>query len=211
LTASILAIISQRDMKNRSRVAKPELRKEPAAGVDPQLDYRALAELRYQIRRFLTFSERRARAVRIKPQQHQLLLALKGLPEGQRPTISVLAERLQLKHHTLVGLVDRLVRAGLTVRRASRADGREILVQITKKGERLLRSLSLAHRAELQSAGPALATALEALLAPRKHAAKRRPKRHVEEERRRERVLRLDVLLPAALRTARRAALGKES
>jgi DNA-binding MarR family transcriptional regulator len=164
-------------MSVRSRTPKPRGRTEPSAGADADLDYRALAELRYYLRRFLTFSEREARAARINPQQHQLLLAIRGLPEGQRPTISVLAERLQLKHHTVVGLVDRLVRASLAVRHRSIADGREILVQIAPKGERLLRSLSLSHRAELQTAGPALVEALSALLAaPNKHVAGRGPK-----------------------------------
>jgi DNA-binding MarR family transcriptional regulator len=137
----------------------------PAADApDVAIDYRALAELRYQIRRFLTFSEGQARAARIQPQQHQLLLALKGLPPELRPTISVLAERLQLKHHTLVGLLDRLVDAQLVARRASTTDRREILVEITPRGERLLRSLSLAHRDELRREGPALLQALERIL-----------------------------------------------
>jgi DNA-binding MarR family transcriptional regulator len=156
---------------------RPRSRPELPADAEADLDYRALAELRYQIRRFLTFSEREARTAQINPQQHQLLLALKGLPQGQRPTISVLAERLQLKHHTVVGLVDRLARASLAVRRPSIADGREILVQVAPKGERLLRTLSRSHRAELQTVGPALVEALDALLAaPNKLAERRRPK-----------------------------------
>jgi DNA-binding MarR family transcriptional regulator len=130
----------------------------------PDLDYRALAELRHQIRRFLTFSEREARAAGLEPQHHQLLLAVKGLPVGMRPTIRVLAERLGLRHHTVVGLVNRLVLADLVTRRASDVDGREILVRITARGERTLRSLSLSHRAELETAGPALVHALEAIL-----------------------------------------------
>jgi DNA-binding MarR family transcriptional regulator len=72
-------------------------------------DYRALAEFRYQIRRFLSFSETAARAAGIEPQQHQLLLALKGLPPSHRPNIKSLAERLCVKHHTAVALVDQLV------------------------------------------------------------------------------------------------------
>lgn len=124
------------------------------------LDYRALAELRHQIRRFLAFSEREARAAGLEPQQHQLLLAVKGLPAGSRPTIGTLAERLVLRHHTVVGLVDRLVAARLAVRRRDAEDGRTIHVCITPRGERLLRRLSLTHRAELRTAGPALAAAL---------------------------------------------------
>jgi len=143
------------------------------AGREP--DYRALAELRHRIRRFLTFSEREARAVGIEPQQHQLLLALKGLPEDRRPTVGVLAERLQLRHHSVVGLVDRLVAAGLAARRPSTEDAREVLLSITASGERVLRRLSLAHQVELQAAGPALLEALAAIVPARvASGAKRR-------------------------------------
>ena len=75
-------------------------------GISPS-DYRALAEFRYQIRAFLSFSERAARAHGVEPQQHQLLLACKGLPTSQRPTIGTLARRLCVEHHTAVALVDR--------------------------------------------------------------------------------------------------------
>jgi len=151
------------------RAAAGALRRRP--GREP--DYRALAELRHQIRRFLTFSEREARAVGIEPQQHQLLLALKGLPGDRRPTVGVLAERLQLRHHSVVGLVDRLVAAGLASRRSNAEDGREVLLAITARGERLLRRLSLAHQAELQAAGPALLEAL-ATIVPASGATRRR-------------------------------------
>jgi DNA-binding MarR family transcriptional regulator len=128
------------------------------------IDYRSLAELRHQIRKFLTFSEQEARAAGLEPQQHQLLLAVKGLPESERPTVSVLAARLRLRHHTVVGMVDRLVRAKLAVRRPSKTDGREILVQLTARGEGILRTLSLLHQEELQTAAPALVSALEAIV-----------------------------------------------
>jgi DNA-binding MarR family transcriptional regulator len=135
-------------------------REPKAAGID----YRLLAELRYQIRRFLTFSEQEARAAGLEPQQHQLLLAVKGLPESERPTVSVLADRLRLRHHTVVGLIDRLVAAKLAVRRPGKTDRREILVHLTARGERILRTLALLHQAELQTAAPALLTALEAIV-----------------------------------------------
>jgi DNA-binding MarR family transcriptional regulator len=131
---------------------------------DEVIDYRALAELRHQIRRFLTFSEQEARTAGLEPQQHQLLLAVKGLPEGARPTVSTLAERLRLRHHTVVGLIDRLTAAKLAVRRPSKHDGREILVELTPKGERVLRGLAVSHQAELRSAAPALLAALEAIV-----------------------------------------------
>ena len=71
-------------------------------------DYQALAELRYQIRRFVHFSEQASRTAGLEPQQHQLMLALKGLPKGVRPRIGELAERLQIRHHSTVELVNRL-------------------------------------------------------------------------------------------------------
>ncbi len=71
-------------------------------------DYQALAELRYQVRLFLHFSEEAARKAGLEPQQHQLMLAIKGLPKGMRPTIGTLAERMQIQHHSTVELVNRL-------------------------------------------------------------------------------------------------------
>ncbi len=140
------------------------------------IDIRALAELRYQIRVFIGFSERAARAQGIEPQQHQLLLAIKGLPAGLRPTLRVLAERLQLRHHSVVELVDRLEQGGLVQRCPSPTDRREILVRLTLRGERLLRSLSVVHQAELQSVGPALAQALQVLIAkPARGKTRKKP------------------------------------
>jgi DNA-binding MarR family transcriptional regulator len=123
-------------------------------------DYEALAELRYQIRRFLSFSEQAARGAGLEPRQHQLMLALKGLPAKARPTIGELAERLQIQHHSAVELVDRLVAAGYIRRARGDEDRREVLLSLAPKGERVLRQLSLHHRTELRSAGPALVTAL---------------------------------------------------
>jgi DNA-binding MarR family transcriptional regulator len=128
-------------------------------------EYQALAEFRYQIRRFLHFSEQAARAAGIEPQQHQLLLALKGLPEGRQATIGELAERMQLQHHSTVELVNRLVERGFVRRYRDEEDQRRVLVSITSRGEEILRELSVAHRAELRSSGPDLAKALNALLA----------------------------------------------
>src|SRR4051812_10227679 len=116
-------------------------------------DYRALAEFRYQIRLFLSFSEAAARSAGIEPAQHQLLLALKGLPPDRRPNISALAERLCVKHHTAVALVDHLVERGFVRREASEADRREVIVALTRTGEALLRRLSALHRKQLESVG----------------------------------------------------------
>ena len=130
----------------------------------PITEYQALAEFRSQLRRFLRFSEQAARAAGLKPQQHQLLLAIKGLPEGKQATISALAERLQLAHHSTVELIDRLVERGFIQRCRDKGDQRRVLVRLTSQGEEALRNLSLAHRAELRSAGPALVQALTLLL-----------------------------------------------
>ncbi len=123
-------------------------------------DYRSLAEFRYQIRRFLRFSEEAARRAGVEPRQHQLLLAVKGLPSQERASIGVLAERLQLRHHSTVELVNRLAKGGYVRRVQDRNDRREVLLFLTIKGENLLRKLSNDHRAELQTAGPALLAAL---------------------------------------------------
>jgi len=123
-------------------------------------DYESLAELRYQIRCFLSFSEQAARAAGLEPRQHQLMLALKGLPAQGRPTIGELAERLQIQHHSAVELVNRLAAARYIRRARGGEDRREVLLSLTPKGEKVLRQLSLHHRAELRSAGPALVQAL---------------------------------------------------
>jgi DNA-binding MarR family transcriptional regulator len=126
--------------------------------------YRALAEVRYRIRRFLTYSEGAARGAGIEPQQHQLLLVLKALRLDDRRTIAVVAERLQIKHNSAVDLVKRSVQRGLVKRSAGEDDRREVSLSITPAGQRLLRRLSLAHRAELRSEAPLLIEALEALV-----------------------------------------------
>jgi DNA-binding MarR family transcriptional regulator len=127
-------------------------------------DYRELAEFRYQLRHFLQFSEVRAREHGIEPQQHQALLAIKGLPGGANPTITELSHRLALRHHTTVELVDRMEAAGFLKRQADPEDGRQILVQLTPHGTAKLQSLSVAHRDELRVKGPELAKALRAVL-----------------------------------------------
>jgi DNA-binding MarR family transcriptional regulator len=136
--------------------------------------YRSLAEFRYQIRLFLRYSEDAARAQGIEPQQHQLLLAIKGLPEEKLPTIGELAGRLQIRHHSAVELVNRLEEHGAIARRSSGDDKREVLIRLTASGERLLRALSLEHQAELTKTGPALKKALDALLRSGEGRKKRR-------------------------------------
>src|SRR5271169_3462761 len=114
-------------------------------------DYRDLAEFRYQIRRFLHFSEQAARRAGLEPAQHQLLLAVKG--HAGEPTVGDLAERLQLRHHSVVGLIDRLAESGLVRRNRAGGDRRQVRVRLTPKGDAVLRKLSLDHRAELGAAG----------------------------------------------------------
>ncbi|MGH7929633.1 MAG: MarR family winged helix-turn-helix transcriptional regulator [Candidatus Binatia bacterium] len=127
-------------------------------------DLQAMAELRYQIRRFLRFSETAAREAGIEPQQHQLLLAIRGLPGNLKPTIGVLAERMQLQHHSTVELVDRLVDRGLLCRLRATDDRRQVLVKLTHNGEEFLKTLSLHHLQELQSAGPMFVKILQDLI-----------------------------------------------
>ncbi len=133
-------------------------------------DYQALAELRYQIRRFLHFSEQAARKMSLEPQQHQLMLALEGLPDGLHPTIGTLAERLQLQHHSTVELVNRLSARGLVRRSRAGDDRRQVLLGLTAKGEKVLRELSMGHKTELRTQGPALVAALERIMRPTKRA-----------------------------------------
>ena len=126
-------------------------------------DFKAMAELRYQIRRFLRFSENAARQAGIEPQQHQLLLAIRGLPEDLKPTIGALAERMQLQHHSTVELIDRLVERGFLCRLRATADRRQVLIKLTHEGEKCLQTLSLHHLEELQSAGPRFVKILQNL------------------------------------------------
>ena len=127
-------------------------------------EYQALAEFRYQLRRFLRFSEEAARGVGLEPQQHQLLLALKGLPNERMATVGELAERLQIQHHSTVELIDRMVERGLLERARDGNDQRKVIVSLTPYGEEVLRKLSLLHHAELRSTGPALVHTLMALI-----------------------------------------------
>ena len=118
--------------------------------------YRELAEFRRQIRQFLHFSETTAKEHGIEPQQHQLLLAVHGLPEGVKPTIREIASRLFIQHHSAVELVNRLERTGAVARHAGIEDKREVLVRLTPAGRATLRKLALAHRTELERTGPEL-------------------------------------------------------
>ncbi|MCC7361236.1 MAG: MarR family transcriptional regulator [Anaerolineales bacterium] len=121
-----------------------------------QAELEALAAFRYTLRQFLAFSDQAARAVGLTPRQHQALLSLQGIPGRHALTISEFAERLQIRPHSAVGLVNRLVALRLLRRVAGRADRRQVFVRLTPAGARLLESLSEAHRAELRRLGPQL-------------------------------------------------------
>jgi DNA-binding MarR family transcriptional regulator len=125
-----------------------------------RVDYRALADFRHEIRRFLRVSEQAARAAGLEPQHHQLLLAIKGAPPGDPPTIAYLAERLQLRHHSIVGLVDRLEQRGLVHRRRDPQDHRRALVSLTDAGEQILHTLSVLHQDEIRSRAAGLIAAM---------------------------------------------------
>ncbi|GAC1562103.1 MAG: helix-turn-helix domain-containing protein [Ktedonobacteraceae bacterium] len=127
-------------------------------------DYQALAEFRYQIRRFLRFSEQTSRSGGLEPQQYQLLLAVKGMPKEKRATVGELAERLQLQHHSTVELIDRLSDRGFVQRQRDEEDQRRVLISITPVGEEILQTLAEASLVELRSTGPTLVQALDALL-----------------------------------------------
>jgi DNA-binding MarR family transcriptional regulator len=127
--------------------------------------FRALSDFRYQIRKFLHFSEEAARSLGLEPQQHQLLLAVKGFDgEGHGPTIGYLAERLQVRHHSAVELVDRLEARGMVQRHAAEHDRRQVVVALSDSGERILRDLSAHHIAEILHIGPGLVAALQQVI-----------------------------------------------
>lgn len=127
-------------------------------------EYRQISEFRFRIRQFLHFSEEAARQCGIEPQQHQLLLAIKGLPEGTRPTITAVSERLCIRHHSAVELVNRSVAHGTVAKHHNEEDAREVLLELTSAGEEILQKLSVLHWQELQSSGPALSTALRGIV-----------------------------------------------
>ena len=118
--------------------------------------YETLAAFRYALRQFIHFSEEAAQAAGITPQQHQALLAIKGFPGRERVTVGELAERLQLRHHSAVGLVDRLVAEKLVARAPSAEDRRQVFVQLSTRGEHVLEKLSSAHSKQLKRIGPEL-------------------------------------------------------
>lgn len=134
----------------------------PRSSVSP--DYKAMAEFRFQIRRFLRFSEQTARAGGLEPQQYQLLLTLKGMDDDLVPKIGEIAQRLQIQHHSTVELVDRLVQRGLIRRRRSDSDRREVILELTPRGDKILQDLALRHWSEYRNMAPELIGSLKKVM-----------------------------------------------
>jgi DNA-binding MarR family transcriptional regulator len=130
-----------------------------AAEPDPLL--RILSEFRFELRRFLAFSEAAALEAGMHPKQHQLLLQVAGAADPNSVTITYAAERLGLKHNSAVELVNRSEREGLLERRPDANDRRRAILRLTRKGRRLLRGLSEDHARELNEMAPRLIGALE--------------------------------------------------
>lgn len=126
---------------------------------DPLL--RTLADFRYELRRFVQFSESAALEVGLQPKQHQLLLQVAGAPDGTAVTIAYAAERLGLKHNSTVELVDRSTREGLLTRKTDAHDKRRAILHLTPKGRQVLGRLSGKHARELNDLGPRLERALK--------------------------------------------------
>ncbi len=130
-----------------------------------KMEYESLAEFRYILRKFLSFSKSAARNAGVPPAQHQALLAIKGYPSRDHVTIGELAERLQIRHHSAVELVNRLEEQQL-VQRQSGADRRTVLVSLTAAGEAILARLSTLHREELRRIKPWLVQVLDQMQQP---------------------------------------------
>jgi len=126
-------------------------------------EYETLAALRYSLRQFLHFSEEAAQAAGLSPQQHQALLAIKGFPGRDRVTVGELAERLQIRHHSAVGLTDRLASSDLVKRKPDTSDRRQVYLALTARGEAMLEKLSAAHKEQLRRLAPQIESLLQRL------------------------------------------------
>jgi DNA-binding MarR family transcriptional regulator len=157
----------------------------PPAVALADADYRSLADFRLQIRRFLHFSEEAARSEGLEPQQHQFLLTVRAFT-GSRgdkrcdthgdtngPTVGEIAAHLLIRHHSAVGLADRLVERGLVERARGDGDRRQVRIRLTAQGENAIVRLSTTHRAVLLDTGPSLVESLGALLQQRREKSDR--------------------------------------
>ena len=128
-------------------------------------EYTALAEFRRALRQFLHFSEQAAREAGLTPQQHQALLAIMGAADPDAVTVGELADSLQIRHHSAVGLIDRLAAQDLVERRPAPNDRRSVHVALTQRGLDVLEGLTAAHRSELRRLGPQLGRIFSSLAA----------------------------------------------
>lgn len=117
-------------------------------------DYEALAVFRYALRKFFRFSEQEASKVGLSMRQYQALLTIRGFPKKDQITISEIAEWLQIRHHSAVGLVDRLESQGLVIRKRSSEDKRKVLIRLTARGNRMLEKLARMNKEELKRLKP---------------------------------------------------------
>lgn len=142
-------------------------------------EYQALAELRYRIRTFVREGDEVATAAGLEPQQYLLLLMIRGIPEGREATVRTLAERLALKHHSVVELIDRMETHGYVRRCRSREDRRSVLVSLLPRGEKMLEQVAQHRIGELRASGAALVNAISSLLenGGTPHSAKKSPGR----------------------------------
>ncbi len=116
-------------------------------------EYEELAEFRYRLRKFLHFSELAATAVGITPNQHQLLLSIAGFPGRDWMTPTEIAERLQVRHHSALGLIQRCEKIDLVRRFDNPADRRSVCIELTENGRAVLEQLTIQHQSELRRLG----------------------------------------------------------
>ena len=149
--------------------------RKPAASSVELDQLRRLAEFRYQLRRFLHFSQAAAEEAGIPHQQYQLLQCVRGIPPGVEPTIANIAARMFLRHNSAVELVDRAIRQNLLLREHDASDHRRILLRVTPRGEQMIASLAGHHMRELRQSGPELVRALRHVLRGHSARASRSP------------------------------------
>jgi DNA-binding MarR family transcriptional regulator len=137
------------------------------------VDYQALAEFRYQIRKFLHFSDQAVEAAGMERGQYQLMLSIKGMLDGPRPRIRDVANRMQIQHHSAVELINRLEAGGYVRRERGLDDRREVLLALTPKGEKVLGELALHHHEQLREAAPRLVESLRQVMAGKSRERKR--------------------------------------
>jgi DNA-binding MarR family transcriptional regulator len=153
--------VSARTPRRPSKASTVEVSAAP-----DKVDYEALARLRYELRKFQAFSSTAATKAGLTPQQHQALLIIRGFSNPDPISIGDLAKFLLIRHHTAVELVDRMTKLELISRMIDGADGRRVLVKLTREGEKRLQKLSEIHLKELQAIGPTLTGMLKPFQRP---------------------------------------------